>query len=67
MLRAISLTEAVGVRRMFSIYDEALNVSKEILNFNYGRFWDVLSKLGAHSTCFFLNESAVFRRKKKEI
>ena len=52
---------------MFSIYDEALNVSKEILNFNYGRFWDVLSKLGAHSTCFFLNESAVFRRKKKEI
>lgn len=58
---------------MFSIF-EALNVSckltvhfKEMLNFNYGRFWDVLSKLGALSTCFFLTESAVFRRKKKEI
>ena len=53
---------------------EASNVSckltvhiKEMLNFNYGRFWDVLSKLGALSTCFFLTESAVFRRKKKEI
>ena len=38
---------------MFSIF-EALIVSckltvhfKEMLNFNYGRFWDVLFKLGA--------------------
>ena len=56
---------------MFSIF-EALNVSckltvhfKEMLNFNYGRFWDVLSKLGALSHLFLPNRECGVQKKEE--